>query len=177
MDPRIIKIMREFMDSPDRDVKMAATVEGIQPIAPICDACGTTAHLVCSKCRSARYCGAVCQRAHWATHKALCAATSCTPDPAQGKLDVRRFQKKRPGFPLVLRGDRLFSVLWDTLDVRGCGIVAHHAARTPSPSVRITARSRCHRGRLGRQDCVRGRRNVHQGPCVCFTSHRRGPKA
>jgi hypothetical protein len=31
-----------------------------------CEFCGATpAHLLCGRCRKVRYCGAVCQRAHW----------------------------------------------------------------------------------------------------------------
>ncbi len=34
---------------------------------------GNEANLVCSRCTTERYCCQHCQRAHWATHKHLCA--------------------------------------------------------------------------------------------------------
>eukprot|EP00775_Hariotina_reticulata_P001971 gene1971-biopygen3474 len=38
--------------------------------------CGTRAGIspVCSGCRTARYCSAACQKAHWRSHKAVCKA-------------------------------------------------------------------------------------------------------
>lgn len=37
---------------------------------------GGGASLVCSRCRAARYCGAPCQRAHWAAHRGACGPTA-----------------------------------------------------------------------------------------------------
>ena len=41
---------------------------------PTCTApgCGAPATSRCSRCMSAHYCGAACQRAHWAAHKPIC---------------------------------------------------------------------------------------------------------
>ncbi len=44
------------------------------PNIKVCSQCKIplTAPLRCSRCKTASYCGAACQRAHWATHKPLC---------------------------------------------------------------------------------------------------------
>ena len=42
---------------------------------PPCTACARAdAGSLCSGCRFAAYCGAACQRAHWAAHKPICKA-------------------------------------------------------------------------------------------------------
>ncbi|KAK9812054.1 hypothetical protein WJX73_001431 [Symbiochloris irregularis] len=47
-------------------------------------ACKTLASLNCSRCQTAKYCSARCQRAHWPTHKAQCkpAASPAAPSKA-----------------------------------------------------------------------------------------------
>jgi hypothetical protein len=83
-----------------------------------CDACAAPcAKLVCGACRTTRYCGRECQRSHWLAHKPACFKHRNNAS-SLNLLDVRVLIKKRTmGFPIALRGDRLFSVQWDTLDV------------------------------------------------------------
>ena len=50
-----------------------------------CGHCGIDAKLVCTRCRSVRYCSQTCQREAWATHKPVCVAvpTYVTPPDSQ----------------------------------------------------------------------------------------------
>ncbi len=50
---------------------------------------------VCAGCRTARYCGAACQRAHWAAHKPVCkvlkaALAGGSYEPPAGYVGVSR---------------------------------------------------------------------------------------
>ncbi|KAL1743528.1 ankyrin repeat-containing domain protein [Schizophyllum fasciatum] len=59
-----------------------------------CDACGAMARdsetlKMCGKCRTARYCNAACQKAHWASHK-----KACRPFSADNCVSVRPFFPK-----------------------------------------------------------------------------------
>ena len=82
----------------------------------ICAGCGIpNASSACGKCRTVRYCTKECQLHHWSIHKPICKTAALPPVPSNS-LDVNTLSKRRPGKPLVFRGDRLFSALWDTLD-------------------------------------------------------------
>lgn len=169
-DPRYLAFLRNFAASPTYASSMEKTTQLIQPKSPACDACGCrgVAHMVCSKCRSARYCGAACQRAHWVTHKIICTAAQATP--AVGNLDVRRFQKKLPGTPLVLRGDRLFSVFWDMLDVsRGPPSWPQSSIGPSFPA--YAASCNCHPSGRDGDGRIGGRGYAHQRPRICITGY------
>jgi hypothetical protein len=83
----------------------------------------TGATSVCEACRGVRYCSVSCQRLHWKAHKPTykgAAEARVRKEAAELKggpsLDLLKLSKRRPGHPLALRGDRLFSASWDTLD-------------------------------------------------------------
>lgn len=46
--------------------------------------CGRPAVLRCSRCHTAQYCGAGCQKAHWAAHKSACARAAAAADGVAG---------------------------------------------------------------------------------------------
>jgi hypothetical protein len=79
-----------------------------------CSHCGKAgAAMTCTRCLAVRYCGTGCQKLHWLLHKPACAR----PLPASPTLlNAAALAKRRPGAPLALRGDRLFSASWGTLD-------------------------------------------------------------
>ena len=55
-------------------VALAAAVDCV-PAPRACDGCGTVEApklMLCARCRTARFCGAACQRAAWAEHKKAC---------------------------------------------------------------------------------------------------------
>ena len=54
-----------------------------------CTHCGMSALLQCSRCNTTPYCGSVCQRTHWKTHK-----SSCTPAAAPAAPPMHPLLKK-----------------------------------------------------------------------------------
>ena len=70
----------------DRDAEaLAAAVNRVPVPAPApraCDGCGTVEApklMLCARCRTARFCGAACQRAAWAEHKKACVPAAKQP--------------------------------------------------------------------------------------------------
>ena len=72
----------------DRDAEaLAAAVNRVPAPAPApapraCDGCGTVEApklMLCARCRTARFCGAACQRAAWAEHKKACVPAAKQP--------------------------------------------------------------------------------------------------
>ena len=55
----------------------------------ICTVCGIAAKSFCSKCKRHWYCGAGCQRAHWAFHKPLCGGAADAEVPMSGLTGLR----------------------------------------------------------------------------------------
>lgn len=105
-----------------------------------CSHCGKAkTTMTCSACLGVRYCGVACQKRHWAQHKPACArALPASPT----LLNAAALAKRRPGAPLALRGDRLFSASWGTLDplavalppgVAACVATGRAAARLRGP--------------------------------------------
>ena len=47
----------------------------------VCSACGKPSSLICSRCKSAKYCGVECQKNSWGTHKKTCFPPSAPPPP------------------------------------------------------------------------------------------------
>lgn len=59
--------------SQHQDPSPAASVASSAAVPRVCAACGATSGLRrCSGCRSVRYCGPTCSRAHWTQHKGEC---------------------------------------------------------------------------------------------------------
>ena len=52
--------------------------------------------LRCSKCRTALYCGRVCQEKHWPVHKNICQDSNNTED-ADEKLDMKAHNHLKQG--------------------------------------------------------------------------------
>jgi hypothetical protein len=77
-----LAVMRGELHLPSSPMTAQRTFDTLRAplpkIAPsLCSACGADyAALRCSRCMTARYCNAVCQRADWAAHKGGCAAAA-----------------------------------------------------------------------------------------------------
>ena len=46
--------------------------------ALVCERCGEAGTVRCSRCKTARYCSASCQQAHWKVHKPSCSPATAT---------------------------------------------------------------------------------------------------
>lgn len=63
-----------------------------------CAQCNKPATSTCARCKSARYCGAACQREHWAIHKGTCRLDAAVQPPPETELRIDH--KCRHGGPL-----------------------------------------------------------------------------
>lgn len=63
---------------------VAGSALGAAPAEPLvgatlCQHCGGPGNVRCSRCKAARYCSDLCQKAHWSVHKGTCAAPKSNP--------------------------------------------------------------------------------------------------
>lgn len=76
-------------------------------VSPSCVWCGAAdAPCICSRCRNARFCSPVCQRAAWPEHKAVCvnSATSAGIIGAAGGANCTPVLRAAPNTPLLIVG-------------------------------------------------------------------------
>ena len=75
---------------PAQPSKSSAMANARKALPPQCWAEGCTAPPtdVCARCRTAEYCGAPCQRAHWRAHKLCCKELEAAADAAEAAAEA-----------------------------------------------------------------------------------------
>ncbi len=69
-EKRMSGVPVEYVQSEQKEIKAPASADDV------CGFCSKTLKVLkkCSRCKNASYCGAACQKQHWATHKQVCVA-------------------------------------------------------------------------------------------------------